>query len=88
MRTKGFRNGPQSTPSSCKAFQVLTKWTFVLDADLLPNAPAVVFQRQMVQWQTVEDHRMVQEDKVGGMVARGEPTCVGYRATFGGSRKG
>lgn len=67
---------------------MLTKWTFVLDADLLPNAPAVVFQRQMVQWQTVEDHRMVQEDKVGGMVARGEPTCVGYRATFGGSRKG
>jgi len=38
---------------------VLTRWTFVLDADLLPNAPAVEFHRQM----TLHEHNATAADR-------------------------
>lgn len=39
---------------------VLTQWTFVLDADLLPNAPAVEFHRQMTQ---ADEHNATAADR-------------------------
>lgn len=38
---------PTNTLRNTASQLVVTKWTFVLDADLLPNAPAAVYQRQV-----------------------------------------